>query len=178
MVARSSVSKLPNAVRSWLKSALIENNFSEYELLAEELKSQGFSISKSALQRDGSKLQRQLARMKDSSEASNAIADAVKDDEGNMAAALVAQTMEQYHQFYMQVEEDGKLTPQALGELGKGVAHIVKASVTQKAFARKVRKEDAAKLAKLEAEAASGKPGKTGLDPDTLRRVREEIYGF
>ena len=53
MPPRSKVASLPKSVKTWFDKALVENNFSDYEALAEELASRGFSISKSALHRYG-----------------------------------------------------------------------------------------------------------------------------
>ena len=42
MPARSKVAALPPEVKAWLDGALAENNFSDYELLADELKARGY----------------------------------------------------------------------------------------------------------------------------------------
>lgn len=49
--------------------------------------------------------------------------------------------------------------------------------MTLKKFQREVREKIAAKMDALEAEAGRAQ-GKAGFDLETLRRVREEIYGL
>lgn len=53
MPKRSTVKALPQSIRDWLDSALVENNFSGYRELEDELKKRGYDISKSAVHRYG-----------------------------------------------------------------------------------------------------------------------------
>ena len=53
---------LPAKIRAWLDAKLIDSSFSNYRLLAEELKEQGHYVSKSALHRYGKALQARQAQ--------------------------------------------------------------------------------------------------------------------
>lgn len=61
MGKRSSVHSLPPAVRAEVERRLALNGFRGYEELAEELRGQGFIVSKSALHRFGKKLEPNVA---------------------------------------------------------------------------------------------------------------------
>lgn len=166
-------------MREWFKAALLKNGYGEYELLAAEARSLGYEISKSALHREGSKMERRLSMLRDSKENAKAVVDTMADTEGVAVEAANAMLADEFMQFYVNIEEHGKLTPKDLSDLARGLANLSKSTIMQKLFASKVRKEDAARLAKLEAEAkAAAGTGKKGLDPETLRVVREQIYGF
>ena len=48
MAQRSSIEKLPEAVRHEFERKLVENGFSDYQAIAEWLQDQGYEISRSA----------------------------------------------------------------------------------------------------------------------------------
>ena len=58
MPRRSGVTGLPPEIRDELNARLVANGFSGYEALSEWLEEQGYSLSKSALHRHGSVLER------------------------------------------------------------------------------------------------------------------------
>lgn len=53
MAQRSSIEKLPEAVRHEFERKLVENGFSDYQAIAEWLQDQGYEISRSAAHRYG-----------------------------------------------------------------------------------------------------------------------------
>ena len=63
-----------------------------------------------------------------------------------------------------------------LSKVAKNIASLTQASVRLKKFQSEVRERLAAKLNALEDEAKSGKG--RAFDAETLRIVREEIYGI
>ena len=82
MPPRSKVAGMPAEIKEWLDRALAENNFSDYELLAEELKARGYAISKSALHRYGQAFETRLSALKMASEQARAVVAAAPDEEG------------------------------------------------------------------------------------------------
>ena len=178
MVARSKVVTLPQDVKQWLDALLVANSFGGYVALEAELRARGYSVSKSSLQRYGASFEQRLGALKVATEQAKAIVAQVGDEEGATNDALVRLVQERLFVALTNDDPAKQLDIGWMPEIAKAIGNITRASVQNKDFARKVRKEDAAKLAKLEAEAASSKPGKKGLDPETLKRVREEIYGF
>ena len=73
MAQRSSIEKLPEAVRHEFERKLVENGFSDYQAIAEWLQDQGYEISRSAAHRYGQKVQRRFAAIKSSTEAARLI---------------------------------------------------------------------------------------------------------
>lgn len=183
MGRRSKVLGLPAEVKAWLDAALVAGNFSDYELLAAELKARGHAISKSSVHRYGEPFQQMMAKVKLSGEQASALMAEAGDDKGAMNDALIR--MIQQKTFEVLMLE--RLTPDVDGEpvtslatdpkFVRAIATLVRASVTQKDWAANVRKEDAAKLSVIEAEAVKG-TGPKKIDLETLRYIRESIYGF
>lgn len=130
MPPRSKVAQLPPEVKAWLDQALAENNFSDYEALSGEMAERGFEISRSSLQRYGQTFEERLAALRMASEQARAVVAAAPDDDGTVNEALVRLTQERL--LTLLVSPDGKFD---LSKVGKTVAELVKASVTQKKFA-------------------------------------------
>ena len=101
MPPRSKVASLPKSVKTWFDKALVENNFSDYEALAEELASRGFSISKSALHRYGQDFESKLSALKIASEQARAVVAAAPDEEGAVNEALMRLVQEHLFKLLM-----------------------------------------------------------------------------
>jgi len=168
---RSKVSGLPKPVKDWLDQALVANSFSDYEALADELKFRGYTISKSSLHRYGQGFEERLAALKMASEQAKAVVVAAPDEEGAVNEALMRLVQE--HLFKLLMATDGEFD---LPKVARAVAELGKATVTQKRWQAEVRAKVASKLAEMEAQAEGGR--KSGFDLETLRRVRQEIYGL
>lgn len=182
MVRRSSVEALPGEVRAWLDRSLVDGNFSGYAALEEELRGRGFEISRSAIHRYGQPLQRRLAAIKASTEAARLITEGAADDADARSEAVIALIQTELFESIVSLQEaaDAETDPiermNALSAVAKNVATLTRASVGLKKFQSDLRERLAEKFRALEAEAADKKKGT--MDPETLRRVREEIYGI
>ncbi len=170
----SSVETLPQAVKEWLDRTLVENSFSGYQLLESELKERGYSISKSAIHRYGQSFEKRLSALKMATEQARAIVDGAPDDEGKFSEALMRLAQEKIFGVLMDYEPDPD-KPMNLGSLAKAAAELGRASVTQKKWAAEVRSRMEAKFAELERESETGR---WSFAAETLRIVREEIYGI
>lgn len=170
----SSIEVLPQAVKEWLDRSLVENSFSGYQALEAELKERGYTISKSAIHRYGQNFEKRLAAVKMATEQAKAIVDGVPDDEGKFSEALMRLAQEKIFGVLMDFEPDPD-KPMNLSSLAKAAAELSRASVTQKKWAAEVKSKMAAKFAELERESEAGK---RSFDAETLRIVREEIYGI
>lgn len=176
MPKRSSIETLPRAVKEWLDKALVESNFSGYEALATELKKRGCDISRSAVHRYGQAFDERLRALKIAGEQAKALVDANPDDEGAMGEALMRLAQEKIFALLMEMQVDPKKAN--INSLGKTIAQIARASISQKKWAIEARARIDEKLKSLEAQAASKSGDKKGMDLETLKRVREEIYGI
>jgi hypothetical protein len=155
---------------------LVENAFGGYDALAAELQERGYAISKSSLHRYGKSFEERLGALRSATEQAKAIVAEVGDEEGATNEALLRLVQERIFGALTESDPEKRLGMEWLPELAKAIGNITRASVQNKTYARAVRKEDAAKLAALEAQAKGDK--KSGLDAETLRYVREKIYGF
>jgi len=184
MVKRSSIGNLPKEVRAWLDSALIEGNFSRYEALEVALQEKGYQISKSAIHRYGQPLQRRLAAIKASTEAARMLTEGAADDQDARSEAVIALIQTEMFDSILALQEaaetmgDPIKRMDAMSKVAKNIATLTRASVGLKKFQTEVREKLEAKFKALEAEANAGEGKKGRMDLDTLRRVREEIYGI
>lgn len=181
MPRRSKVSSLPKPVRDWLESALVEGNFSGYEALAAELGSKGYSISKSALHRVGSKIERRLAAIKASTEAAKLIAASSPDDEDAKSEALIALTQHELFEALNNLNEaaaseDAEARVMLMSKATKGIAELVRASIQRKRYASEVQSR---KKALTDAAAAAEKAAKAkGISGNTIDLIKREILGL
>ena len=168
MPPRSKVASLPKSVKNWLDKALAENNFSDYEALANELSTQGFSISKSALHRYGQDFESKLSALKMASEQARAVVAAAPDEEGAVNEALMRLVQEHLFKILM---ADGKSFD--LPKVAKAVAELGKASIAQKKWQTEYREKAEAAASRVEKIAKKG-----GLNQATVDEIRREILGM
>lgn len=183
MIARrSSVETLPEEVRRWLGQALQENNFSGYQAMEAALRERGYVISKSAIHRFGQKIERRFAAIKASTEAARLLTEGAADDQDARSEAVIALVQTELFEAIINLQEaddedvdaGGRIT--LLSKAAKNIATLARASVTVKKFRAEVKAQLEAKLNALEAESRSGSGRR--FDAETLRIVREEIYGI
>jgi len=183
MAKRAKIEALPEDVRRWLERALTESGFSGYAELEALLKDKGYAISKSAIHRYGQKIERRFAAIKASTEAARLLTEGAADDQDARSEAVIALVQTEIFESIINMQEAGDEEISEADRLGmlstaaKNIATLTRASVTLKKFQADVRAKLAAKMDELEAQAAKSS-GKGGFDMETLRRVREEIYGI
>lgn len=175
MVQRSKVEMLPKPDRDWFEKELLNRSFSGYEELAELLESRGYKISRGSLHRHGQKLQKTLERIKLSTEAAVLIAEAVPDSEDARSAAVISMLQTGMFNALTDLQDIDKMPAdkrvQTLAKASQGFSKLVDSSLNQKRWADEVKR-------KLDAlEKAAGKRGKPRIDAETLRQVREALYG-
>lgn len=179
MPQRPAVTQLPDPVRSELNSRLAASGFSGYDALAAWLTEQGFEISKSSIHRYGQALERKLAAIKASTQAAQLIAEAAPDDEDSRSAAVISLVQTDLFDALLSLQESEDADPgervKLLSSAARSIAEVGRASISNKRYASEVRGKIDSAMKTLEAQAAHGK---AGLDPETLRRVREDIYGI
>ena len=172
----SQITRLPESVRRWLERALCDSGFSGYELLEALMRDKGYVVSKSAIHRYGQKIERRMASIKASTEAAKLIVEAAGDDQDARSESVIAMVQSDIFDTILSIQEasDEDLPPSErlnlMSKAAKNVATLTRASIAQKQFKAQVLK----RLQEMEADARTGK---RMLDPETLRIVREEIYG-
>ncbi len=171
----STITALPEDVRRWLERALTERGFSGYEELEALLRDKGYTVGKSSIHRHGQKLERHMARIKAANDAAMLIADAAGDHADNRSAAVLAMIQEQTFNTMLNLAEadesdDPSEKLKLMNTAMRGVADMTRASIALK----KHQRETAERLKAMENDARTGK---RTLDAETLRIVREEIYG-
>jgi hypothetical protein len=183
MAKRSKIDGLPEDVRRWLERALTEKGFAGYEELEALMRDKGYAISKSAIHRYGQKIERRFAAIKASTEAARMLTEGAADDQDARSEAVIALVQTEMFEAILNMQEASEEEISAADRIGmlsaaaKNVATLARASVTLKKFQSEVRDKIAAKMDELEAQ-AKGTQGKAGFDIETLRRVRQEIYGL
>lgn len=183
MGKRSKIAALPEDVRRWLEIALSEAGFSGYEALEGLLRDRGYVISKSAIHRYGQKIERRFAAIKASTEAARLLTEGAADDQDARSEAVIALVQTELFETILNLQEanDEDIEPgervKLLSDAARNIATLTRASVTLKKFQAEVREKIATKMDELEAQ-AKGAQGKAGFDIETLRRVRQEIYGL
>ena len=171
MGRRSKISQLPDGTRKALEERLIRGSFSGYEALTDWLAEQGFEISKSAIHRYGQQFESRLQALKVATDQAKAIAQASQDDEGDMNEALIRLVQTKTFELLVALDEgDDEEGPGVdLPKIGRMVAELARASISQKKWAEQVR----AKVAKAADEFAS----RNGLSATQARDLRRELLG-
>ncbi|WP_027360880.1 DUF3486 family protein [Desulforegula conservatrix] len=167
----SSIEILPQAVKEWLDTTLVEKNFSGYQLLENELKERGYQISKSAIHRYGQNFEKRLAAVRLSTEQAKAIVDASPDDEGAVNDALMRLVQDKLFNVLIDLEVDPAKVN--FGSLARAVAELGRASVTQKKWASEVKKKAEEAAATVVQAARKG-----GLSDDTVDEIKRRILGI
>lgn len=176
MGRQSTITALPKEVRRFLERALTEQNFSGYEALEEMMRDKGYAISKSAIHRHGQKIERRMAAIKASTEAAKLIVEAAGDDQDARSESIIALVQTEMFDSIIAIQEADDDDLSAADRLGlmskaaKNIATLTRASIVQKQYKATVLK----RLSEMEADARTGK---RTLDAETLRIVREELYG-
>ncbi len=171
MPRRSKVEGLPSDVKAWLDQALVQNNFSQYELLSAELGKRGYEIGKSGLHRYGQQFEERLKTLRVVTEQARAVVQAAPDEDGAVNDALVRLTQEKMFSILMEMNVDPDAVD--LPKLARAVAELGKASVAQKRWQAEARKQALADAAKEAGEAAKS----AGLTDEAAAQIQQRILG-
>lgn len=171
MPQRSKIITLPEEVKAELDSRLLAGKFCDYSALAVWLQDQGYDISRSAVHRYGQNFEERLAAITVATEQARAVAEAAKDDEGNMNEALIR--LVQTKAFDALIDAD---SAESLPKMGTMIAKLSKAAVDQKKWMADVKKKAQAAVENIEKKTSTG--GKRSLDAETMRIIKEEVYGI
>ena len=178
----SKIGALPVELKRWLDRALTEQGFCGYEALEAQFAERGYTISKSAIHRYGQKIERRFAAIKAATEAARLLTEGAADDQDARSEAVIALVQTEMFESIINLQDasEDDIDPadrmRLLSQAAKNIASLAGASMRLKKFQSEVRDKIARKLNDLNAEALSGQG--RAFDAETLRIVREEIYGL
>lgn len=187
MGRKSTISRLPEEVKSYITGKLAEGRLTLDELIADlhtrypTQQQVGELPSRAAVHRYGQKLERSLFAIKASTEAAKIIRSQAGDDEDARSEALMALVQTELFEIIMQLQgatnDDGDVDmPERLAllaDVGKKVASMTNSSVNLKQFQGKVR--DATRAA---ASAVEKTVKKAGLSDETVAEIKARILGI
>lgn len=179
MAPRSNMETLPENVRREFERRLIENGFANYTDLAAWLNQQGYQISRSAAYRYGSKIERRLRAIKESTEAAKLIVANADDEQDSRSEALIALLQNQLFEALIDISEKDseELAPEArfdlLSEGGKRIAGLISASTRLKEYQNKIKAK-----AQAAADEVAKSVKKGGLSEETAEQIRKQILGI
>ena len=174
MPARSKITLLPEDIRAEFERLLITSGFSNYAGIEAWFREKGFEISRSAIHRFGQDFEAKCEAIRIATEQAKAIVAAVGDDEGNMNEALIR--LIQQLSFDVLIKNQDADIASLLPKMGVMVAKLSKASVDQKKWQRDMKEKAVQAVKNIETKATGS--GKKSLDPETMKIIREEIYGI
>lgn len=171
----SPIDDLSPEQRKQFESELIRRNFKDYDGLAEWLRASGLEISRSSAYRHGSKLQRRLQNVRNSTEAARLIAEAAPDDADLRSAAVISLVQSELFDVMVTLQDLDEAEPfervGLLKECARAVLDMTKASGLQKKWQQDIERqmrqqlsEEAAKVAKAE-----------GVSEQGVLRIREAL---
>ena len=188
MVRKSSISRLPAEIKSYIEAMLATGAQTLDELIADlqerfpaEARA-GQLPSRSAVHRYGQKLDRRLAAIKASTEAARLISEQAGDSKDARSEALTALVQTELFEAILSLQEaddpdvDTAERVGLLSSAAKNIATLSRSSVNLKLFQAKV--EEAARKRLLEEQRAKlDELGKTGEVPaDVLAQVIKAAY--
>lgn len=178
MPARSAVGQLPEEIRDELNRRLVESGFSGYSDLAAWLRDQGYQVSKSAVHRHGSELERQFDEAMADVRRTRALAKACKDegDEGDVLTATSGILQEQLLRIAIalrQADGDPAEAAKSISVVARAHADVGRMQVTLQKWQEAMREKAAQAADAVERVARRG-----GLTSDTVDMIRREILGI
>lgn len=171
MPAISTIESLPEEVRKDLEQMLIRNAFSDYKGLAEWLQGRGFEISKSSVHRFGKNFKDRLKALKTATDQAKAIAEASEDDAGLMNDALIRLVQTKTFELLVELNAEDK----ALPKIGRMVADLARAAVSQKKLMKEVEDQIRRKALEDAAGAIGEAAEEAGISKETILKIRRDV---
>jgi hypothetical protein len=163
--------------RQAFEAELIRRNFKDYDGLVEWLKANGLEISRSAAYRHGSKLQRRLQAVRNSTEAAKLIAEAAPDDADLRSAAVISMVQSELFDVMVTLQDLDEAEPGErvglLKEAARSVLDMTKASVLQKKWQQEMQQKVQAAAEKVTETARAA-----GVSAETIAIIRRDVLGL
>jgi len=163
--------------RAAFEGELIRRNFKDYDGLVDWLKANGLELSRSAAYRHGSKLQRRLQAVRNSTEAAKLIAEAAPDDADLRSAAVISMVQSELFDVMVTLQDLDEAEPGErvglLKEAARSVLDMTKASVLQKKWQQEMQAKVQAAAEKVTETARAA-----GVSPETIAIIRRDVLGL
>lgn len=183
MPKKSKLASIPDDIKQWLNSALVAKNFGDYDAITAELQAMGIAIGRSSVHRFGSKLERNLAAVRASTQAAMAIVEHAPDasDNRSEAALSLIQTgfltaMETLNDGAEEADPEKRL--ELLSKAARGIADISRASIGQKKFSAQVRKEIEAQTLASVSKTLQTNADELGLSDAMVDKITRTFLGM
>lgn len=171
----SPIDDLSAEQRAQFESELIRRHFKDYDGLAEWLRANGMEISRSSAYRHGSKLQRRLQNVRNSTEAARLIAEAAPDDADLRSAAVISLVQSELFDVMVTLQDLDEAEPfervGLLKECARSVLDMTKASVLQKKWKQEIEAQMRQQLSEAAAKVAKAE----GVSEQGVIRIREAL---
>lgn len=182
MAAKSKVAQQDPRIREAVDEAIRDGRASTDEIVL-LIKSMGGDVSRSSVGRYMKNATSQMQRYRDAQEMSKVWVGKLKTDpQGDVGQLLVEMLKTVAFQSLANLNEDDAKAPTAmeLMLLAKSLDHMSSAQKRDLDRFVKAREKLGLFFDKLEKEASAGdaKKAKRGIDLETLRMIREEVYGI
>ena len=187
MGRKSSISRLPPEVKSFIEGTLADGRFTLDELitaLRERFPAHLQIVdlpSRSALHRYGQKLERRLSAIRASTEAAKIIQAQAGDNKDARSEALTALIQTELFEAILNLQESDDPDMDAGDRVGmlstaaKNIATLTRSSVNLKQFQAKVEEDTRRKLLEEQRAKIDAMGSKGGVTEDTKKAVREAL---
>lgn len=180
--AHSSIDKLPAGLRDILTRMIVDNEWPEnfsgnrrgkprYEDMVEYCVFQGYSVSKSAIGRFGMQM-RTISRMKSAGLIARETMAGLTDEDAPKTQKAAAEMATALALEFMASSDD--FTSRQLKEVCQAIRDCAGVSIKADQYIR----EQVTEKAKAADKAISAIAAKKKIDPETLKAIREQVYGI
>lgn len=187
MGRKSTISRLPQDVKSYIEGKLAEGRYTLNELITDlherfpEQQQAGDLPSRAAVHRYGQKLERRLSAIRASTEAAKIIQAQAGDNKDARSEALTALIQTELFEAILNLQESDDEDMDAgervgmLSTAAKNIATLTRSSVNLKQFQAKVEDETRRKLLEEQRAKLDAMGSKGGVTEDTKKAIREAL---
>lgn len=175
MPPKQALKNLPAKIRNQLDERLLQNGFGNYTELANWLREKGYEFSRATVARYGHDLEKSIEEMRLATQQAQQMRECLADDEA--ALSEMALQMIQSLLFTKMVKAGSSLESKEMVSIAKAITEASKSTLAVKKYQEELQERLAVKFAQLEKESQDNGSAGGSIDPRTLQRIREEIYG-
>ncbi|MEO1208273.1 MAG: phage protein Gp27 family protein [Cyanobacteria bacterium J06638_20] len=173
----STYAQLPAEIQSQVDAIIREHKFQNFVEMTQAvnglLESAGVELrfSKSALHRVAQDLKEVLEQIKYSHQAAQYLTEAFPDGDRVVSEASIRLIQDRLFRLSM----DSELSPNDLTKIARAMADLVRADISNSKYREELKQKLEQKFVEMEKQTRGVE---RSLDANTLRRIREEVYGL